>query len=987
MKTFCFCCLLACLSVQSFAQSFPLLEQNPSRLRWRQLRTPHFRVIYPHGFDGEAQRTANLLQAIYEPVSQTLGRKPRAISIILQNQTTISNGFVTMLPRRSEFYASAPPQDATLSGTNEWVGQLAVHEFRHVVQYDKVLTGLSKGAYWLFGNNALALIGGVTVPNWFWEGDAVGTETALTSGGRGRVPRFDLEFRTRLLTGGAFRYAKAYGRSYKDLVPNHYVLGYFMTSHLRRHHDADAWGKILTRHYNFPIEPFSFSGAIRKETGLKVEELYAETTKELAGLWRNQLNQLNETSATILATAKNRVQTNYEFPQYLDNETIICRKSGLADIETYVTLKKQAGLGFSKDTIFKLEGSRKPDSETRIFTPGTTEFNSSTNNPNNGMLSVAAGKIVWGEHHFDPRWGLRDYLVVKIYDVKTKKLRQLTHRSRLFAPSLSPDGKTVVAVEVTQENLCRLRFLDEQTGQVSSEIKTFRLENGGVLPEKNILFQMPRFSPDGKNLVAVSLDGSGKNLDVFDLQTLTVKRFPFGDENISHPVMHGDHVFYNSPFTGIDNIYALHLPTGRKFQITSRKFGAYNAAVSPDGNELAFNDFTPGGFRIATMPNDSIQWIPLENLPNRNVSYYRPLMMQEGGKNVLKMAGSQQYTAKPFRRAANLINPYSWGPVLNSTGSELFVGLVSQDLLSTLAVQTGYSYDANQRTGSYSANASYQGWYPVLDLDVSSSERQTSLYIDRRQPLDSLRNDRWRENRISGGFRLPFTLTHSRFRESLVFSSYASMTQVSDYNLPVRRFTDVGNGSLYDIRYRLQYSRLHKQANRDVFPKWGQQLTLSYRHTPLGGDYSGGQAVAQAGFFVPGLLKHHGLLLRGTYKWEDAGSNYRFAAPIQFVRGGAYTTSRNYVGASADYRLPIVNTDWILGRWLYIQRLKGNFFADWANLSDNGDYTNATSVGFDLSANFNVMRLLPQFEIGVRAIYFPQTQTYKIQPLVIDVGF
>lgn len=952
------------------------------------MRTPHFRVIYPHGFDSEAQRTTNLLQTMYEPVSQTLGRKPRPISIILQNQTTISNGFVSMLPRRSEFYASAPPQDATLSGTNDWIGQLAVHEFRHVVQFDKVLTGFSEGAYWLFGNNALALIGGVTVPNWFWEGDAVGTETTLTSGGRGRVPRFDLEFRTRLLTGGAFPYAKAYCRSYKDLIPNHYVLGYFMTSHLRRHHDADAWGKILTRHYNFPIEPFSFSGAIRRETGLKVEQLYNETTKELTGLWRNQLSQLNETPAATLATAKNRVLTNYEFPQYLDNETIICRKSGLADIETYVTLKKQAGFGFEKDTIsnseFRIQNS---ELEKRIFTPGIAEFNSSANNPNNGMLSVAAGKIAWGEHHFDPRWGLRDYLVVKVYDLRTKRLRQLTHRSRLFAPSLSPDGSTIVAVEVTRENLCRLRFLDAQTGKISADTNTFRLENGQVLPFQNILFQMPRFSPDGKKIVAVSLDGSGKNLDVLDLQTHTVRRFAFGDENISHPVMHGDYVFYNSPFTGIDNIYALHLPTGKKFQVTSRKFGAYNVAVSPDGNELAFNDFTPSGFRIATMPNDSAKWIPLENLPNRTVAYYRPLMVQEGQRNLLRLAGSQSYAAKPFRRAANLINPYSWGPVLSSTGSELFVGLTSQDLLSTTAVQAGYSFDANQRTGGYAASVSYQGWYPVLDFDVSTSTRRTSIYLDRREPLDSLRTDNWRENRVSGGFRLPFNLTHSRFRESLVFSTYASLTQVSGYNLPVRRFTELSNGNLYDIRYRLQYSRLHKQANRDVFPKWGQQLTLNHRHTPLGGDFSGSQTVAQVGVFVPGLLKHHGLLLRGTYKYEDIGSNYRFAAPIQFVRGEIYTTSRNYVGASADYRFPIVNTDFILGRWLYIQRLKGNFFADWANLSNNADGTNFSSVGFDLSANFNVMRLLPQLEIGVRAIYFPQTQTYTFQPLVIDVGF
>ncbi len=989
--------VLVCMSLSALAQNLPLLEQNPASIRWSQLRTPHFRIIYPHGFDSTARYTANLLQTSYEPVSQTLGRKPRRLSVILQNQTTISNGFVTLFPRRSEFFTT-PPQDATLSGVNNWLGLLSVHEFRHVVQYDKMLTGITKGAYWLFGNNALGVIS-LTVPSWFWEGDAVGTETALTAGGRGRIPRFDLEFRTRLLTGREFSYSKAYCRSYRDYVPNHYVLGYFLTSHLRRHHEGDAWGKILTRHYNFPFEPFSFSGAIRKETGLKVERLYYETTKELTGLWRNQLSQLNETPATLLPVVRNRVMTNYEFPQYLDNETIVCRKSGIADVETYVLLKKSevrsqrsdGGFGVSKDTILKNQNSTGIGSEKKLFTPGIVEFNSHASNPSNGMLSVADGKIIWAEHEFDPRWSVRDYSVVKIYDIAAKKLHRITHKSKLFAPSLSPDGKTIVAVEFTPDNRSKLQLLNAQTGAVTQADQT-ELIQAAVSAAPDILFQMPRFSADGNKIVSVVLNSEGKQIFVFDLTQpqVQIRSFPFGDENVSHPVMYGDYIYYNSPFTGIDNIYAIHVPTGKKYQVTSRKFGAYNAALSPNGNELAFNDFTPDGFRVATMPNNPSIWKPLAELPNRTVAYYRPLLLQEGEKNLLKLAGNQSYTVKPYRRFANLINPYSWGPVVSSTGSSLFVGISSQDLLSTLALQTGIGYDANQQTVSYVADVSYQGWYPVLDLSFANGSRRGTGYIDRRQPLDSIRTDTWRETNLSGGIRLPLILTHSRFRESLSLSAHGGVTQVSDYGFTTRSYSEQSNGTLYSLRYTLQYSRLHKQALRDVFPRWGQQLITQYRHTLAGSDFTGSQFTAQASLFLPGIGKHHGLLLRGSYKYEDvstARQSYRFAAPILFTRGHPYESSTHYAGAHADYRFPIVYPDWAVGRWVYLQRLKGNLFADYGYLATGDQSKYLTSMGIDLSVDFNFMRLLPQFQVGVRTVYRPQLGDVLFQPLVIDVGF
>ncbi|MCU0369419.1 MAG: hypothetical protein MUF39_11385 [Cyclobacteriaceae bacterium] len=101
----------------ALAQQSAVLQNNPS-LKWYQLNTPHFKVIFPKGFETQASRMANTLEHIREPEARTMGAAPSKISIVLQNQSSISNGFVSVLPRRSEFYAM-PSQNYNFQGNND----------------------------------------------------------------------------------------------------------------------------------------------------------------------------------------------------------------------------------------------------------------------------------------------------------------------------------------------------------------------------------------------------------------------------------------------------------------------------------------------------------------------------------------------------------------------------------------------------------------------------------------------------------------------------------------------------------------------------------------------------------------------------------------------------------------------------------------------------------------------------------------------------
>ena len=160
------------------AQESPTLETNAPGVRWYQVNTPHFRILFPEGFDTQAQRVANTLETVRGPESRTMGTEPRKISVILQNKTSFSNGFVTMAPRRSEFF-TMPSQNYNFVGTNDWLDGLAVHEFRHIAQFQRSITGFNKLLYVALGQQATAGMAFAAAPQWFWEGDAVATETCL----------------------------------------------------------------------------------------------------------------------------------------------------------------------------------------------------------------------------------------------------------------------------------------------------------------------------------------------------------------------------------------------------------------------------------------------------------------------------------------------------------------------------------------------------------------------------------------------------------------------------------------------------------------------------------------------------------------------------------------------------------------------------------------------------------------------------------------
>jgi len=938
------------------AQSLPVLLQNPPSLRWQQVRTPHFRVLYAGGIDSAAQRTAALLEQLHQPNVATLGVSPRPITVVLQNQTTVSNGFVTFLPRHAEFFTT--PEQGLGLGTVDWLAGLAVHEYRHVGQFEKGRQGIGRILSPLLGDGALG-VAAVGVPQWFFEGDAVGTETALTRSGRGRIASFGVGLRANLLSGRRYSYQKAANGSLRDNVPNWYVLGYFMTSYLKAHYGPAVWSSVLDKYYRFPFYPFSFSNSIRRSTGLRVEEVYARSMAEIDSTWRAQQPAAAALTPArdLRASATDKVFTQYQYPQYVTDSTVLALKTGLGHIPQWVLLSRHAP-------------------ERRVFVPGQLNLPE--------MLSVNGGKAVWPEFQQHARWGQRIASELKVLDLKTGRLRRLGRGQRYSAAALSPDGKRLVIARTDAAYRHALVLLDAETG---AELQT--------LPNPyNDFYQQPRWHPDGRRIVAVALQPAGKTIVLLDPAApgpaAARALLPVANVNLTNPQPWRDVVFFNSSQTGIDNLFAVSVRTGQVYLVTSRPFGAYHAAVAPGGRTLAFHDYRATGARVAEMPLDTAAWRPVAvakaDVPG---PYAAALSAQEpAGRLVPQLlvrsdSGVARYAARKYSPLRHAFNVFSYGVVQSLAGNSVSVGLRSQDLLNTTQVFAGLGYDQVERTANVVGAFSYQGWFPVLDADVTYGGRNAAVTY-----RGTTYRDQWQYSRASVGVRLPLTLTRSKYLQGLTVGSYLLREQVYDYDLPTRRYTEPSSTRpLTALQSTVSYALQLKRSARDVAPRQGFSLLGTWRTTPFGTGLQAQQWGGQASVFLPGLGRHHALRLRGSYQWQ-AQNEYQFAPAVSFPRGELYTSFDQFSLTSLDYYLPLAFTHWELGRLLYVQRLRATAFADVAQGTDSHGLAlqqTYRNVGVDALVLFNVLRLRTPIEAGLRVVYRSAQRQWVVEPLAFEI--
>jgi hypothetical protein len=471
---------------------------------------------------------------------------------------------------------------------------------------------------------------------------------------------------------------------------------------------------------------------------------------------------------------------------------------------------------------------------------------------------------------------------------------------------------------------------------------------------------------------------------------------------------------FNSPSTGIDNIFAVDLATGKRYQITTSRLGAYNPALSEDGQTLYYNDQTRDGLDVVSIPFEPAAWKDFD--PGVRPRFlYDHLVEQEGHPDIFSDVPATERQHVRYRKISGIVNPYNWGLAIESDLTEASIGLLSKDILSTTSVGLGYYYDISERTTALRGGVSYQGWFPIIDISASISKRRVNeggvdFYDTLVNPVGIERKEvifEWREKNIQAGFRIPLITTSSKYHGDVSFSSAIGLTQVSKFENNIdgggrlvprgdelayffRDYAD--NGTLLYNNFTLSAYRLLKQSRRDINSQWGQQMEVQAFHTPFGGDFEGSLLSAFGILFFPGVARHHSLWIYGAYqhtKFEQVFQNYVFRNQVPTPRGHSVSRFQNFYSGSVNYTLPLWYPDVALGPLVNFQRLRANAFVDYAfgesPLFDSRQ--RYASVGVEARLDINLMRFLPQFDIGVRYTRALNPATSEFELLIGTFNF
>jgi hypothetical protein len=325
---------------------------------------------------------------------------------------------------------------------------------------------------------------------------------------------------------------------------------------------------------------------------------------------------------------------------------------------------------------------------------------------------VNGNRILWDEYTSDPRWALRSFSEIKIFDLSTNKLHNLTKRTRYFCPRFSPDGKTIAVSETDLQNTHYLTLISAKNGKSLRQIPS---------PENREL-TFPEWTSD-RTIAVITISSRGKQIEQVDLSTgLWTVLLPYTRFDISEPVHYRNFILFRSAYTTLENIYAFDINRRKLYQVTFARYGAYAPSVSPDSSALLFSTYTDRGFDVTKIPLQPSLWKPIA-LSDEPYGIW-PDSKRSVENLWTDSVAELSHNAVPYGKLAHLFHVHSWLPFYvplggmprndNTLPVELGFMLFSQNLLSTFISSIGYHY-----TGGYhyfTPKITWRGWYPVFEL-------------------------------------------------------------------------------------------------------------------------------------------------------------------------------------------------------------------------------------------------------------------------------
>lgn len=909
---------------------------HPSTVKWKYIKNNKIKVIFPDSTLEQAKRIANVITYINKEKHISVGDKSFKLDLLLNTNNVEANGYVALAPFRSEFYATGMQNNQFL-GTMNWLDNLSIHEYRHALQFSNTRHGLTNFAYYLGGESAWSLVNTLAIPSWYWEGDAVHSETLLSENGRGRLPGFFEEQRALFLNDRNYNYMQMRNGSFKNLIPDHYTMGFNMINYGRNHYDEKIWARVLAGGSSFGSF-YPFSKALKKETGLSTSHFYKESYAALKEKWMEELETMTITETTLITIKPKSVVTNYTYPKVLDDGSIICLKSSFDEITKLVQIK---------------DGAEKV---LTVIGVGSEPY-----------LEINGDNACWTEMRNDGRRQERTYSVIVCYNLKTLKKSVLTKESKYFSPMFSNNGEKIVTVCATKNLENNIKILDAKSGAVLKTIPNL----------KNDFISYPKWMDNENAIVYVSKRNSKLCMLKYDLKNdTTTELMPWTSHAMGVPKVINDEIYFSASFSGINNIYCLKDDGSMQIKaITSVAVGADIPEVSADGKMLYMSEQTDMGKQLTQI--DIADGIA--ELGSNPVTIVEPVDMErfdiktnEIEKPILNDIPINEYEVKDYKGLFRGMKLHSWGFTIGTNNSFSIGGSMS-NILNDFSIDASTAYNGNEKRMSYNAAVTYAKYFLPVTASLINAKRSNTYTISGFNTGYGYRTREVDFDEVSKniGFMVPLSWLHSNYRTSFLLTPTFSAIETKNYSSNDAGYSHE-NLNFNSAHVGFSFSNIRMRAKQNLSAKWSQSLNVDYFKS-LDNSVASEKIATTVNLSAAGFSKNHGLDFSFRYKKELISNEYLYVDDFIHARGYEPLNSDKETVYSANYSFPICYPDFGFGGIVFVKRIHANLFFDGGMTERFNTKFKQNSTGAEMIFTFSPLNLGADLGLGIRDSFLLDT--------------
>jgi hypothetical protein len=600
----------------ALTRAIPQEEFNHPELEWKTIETEHFLVHYHDGAERTGRTVSKIAEEVFDPVTSLYGHKPdQKVSLIIRDHDDISNGAAYFFDNKIEIYA--PSMDFELRGTHNWLRNVVTHEFTHIVQIQTAMKfGRRLPSFYLqwlgyeserrpdvlygYPNVVVSYpISGFVVPVWFAEGVAQYNRTDL------RYDFWDTHrdmiLRSYALDGNMLTWEQM-GVFGKTSLGNEssYNAGFAFVSYIARRYGEGKLNEISRNLSSLTVE--TIDAAIERAVGKSGSSVYDEWRREVTSdyqarvaairtnLREGQMLDVDSGKEIHDAGEQQRIETLMRRGAFAPSQAgyhwPCCNfdaMSGFANLypayspdgKRLAYVSSKGADYFSQSSLYVYDFEKKE--ETRVQSGVRT-----------GMSWSPDGRrLYYGRSTRDnPHWSYQFDLYE--YDLAKKDEKRITCGKRAIAPAVSPDGAMLVFVV---------------NGDGTTNLAISRIDGSGfkvITPYANgEQVYNPKWSPTGDRIIFDYSVKDGRDIGTVRPDGSELHFLVDGPDDSRSGVFteNGSTIIFSSDRTGIFNLYAYNVKSGKIDQLTNVLGGAFMPTTNAAG-DIIYAAYTSAGYKL-----------------------------------------------------------------------------------------------------------------------------------------------------------------------------------------------------------------------------------------------------------------------------------------------------------------------------------------------------------------------------------------------------